>query len=85
MSDQTPVRYNVYGYPMRSADYVPRGVLGIQLLAKWKNLPEPAETLWLRRLVGSLFQSMRTMSSLKGQPAAEMLPHTAQLLSLIHI
>ena len=75
MSD---IARTVQGYPARPADYVPRGVLGIQLLARWKNEPEPAETLWLRRLVGALFQSFRTLH-LPGQPAAEMLPHTAQL------
>ena len=83
MSDQTPVRYNVYGYPMRTAEQVPRRVLGIQMLARWKNEPDSDEinqvpTLWLRRLVGTLFQSFVT-AALPGQPAAEMLPHTAQL------
>ena len=56
--------------------YVSRRVQGIQHLAMWKN--EPGGNLWLRRLVGTLFQSFVT-SALPGQPAAEMLPHTAQL------
>ena len=77
MSDDMPIPRNVYGYPMRTAEQVPRRVLGIQMLARWKNDPDQPHA-WLCRLVGTLFQSFVT-SALPGQPAAEMLPHTAQL------
>jgi len=67
----------VQGYPARQADFVPRRVLGIQHLAQWKNDPEQANG-WLCRIIGSAFQSF-IITALPGQPAAEMLPLTAQL------
>lgn len=79
ISPSTPLRDHrtIQGYPVRSADYVPRRVLGIQHLARWKNDPDNSHP-WLCRLIGTLFQSFVT-SALPGQPAAEMLPFTAQL------
>lgn len=87
MPADKPIATTVLGYPQRTPDQLPRRVQGIQNLAQWKNSLSPLshdgegtlpDTAWLRRAIGSLFQSFVTMA-LPGQPAAEMLPHTAQL------
>lgn len=76
MNDQLPTR-TVQGYLVQPGGYVPRRMIGIQHLAKWKNDPEHVNA-WLCKLIGSAFQSYVVMA-LHGQPAAEMLPMAAQL------
>ena len=71
------VTRTVQGYLVQQGGYVPRRLVGIQYLAKWKNDPENANA-WLCKLIGSAFQTFVVMA-LHGQPAAEMLPITAQL------
>ena len=72
-----PSNLTVQGYPVRTPDQIPRRVLGIQHLAQWKNDPGQVNA-WLCKAVGSAFQSF-IIVALPGQPAAEMLPLTAQL------
>jgi hypothetical protein len=57
--------------------YVPRSVLGIQILAAWKR-EQSGENAWLATVIATGFQRLRAMH-LSGQPAAEMLPVTAQM------
>lgn len=76
MKDQLPTR-TVQGYLVQPGGYVPRRMVGIQHLAQWKNNPENSHA-WLCKLIGSAFQTYVVMA-LHGQPAAEMLPMTAQL------
>lgn len=57
--------------------YIPRSVQGIQILAKWKQ-GQTGENAWLARIIATGFQRLRAMH-LPGQPAAEMLPVTAQM------
>lgn len=83
MTDNTPTpeprapSLTVQGYAVPAGGYVPRRIVGIQHLAQWKNDPAHAAA-WLCKLVGSAFQTFVIMA-LPGQPAAEMLPLTAQL------
>ena len=72
-----PATRTVQGYLVPTGGHVPRRVQGIQYLAKWKNDPEQLHS-WLCKIIGGAFQSF-LISALPGQPAAEMLPHTAQL------
>ncbi len=71
------VTRTVQGYLVQQGGVVPRRIVGIQHLAKWKNDPENSNA-WLCKLIGSAFQTFVVMA-LHGQPAAEMLPMTAQL------
>ena len=78
MSDDMPIPRNGYIYPMRTVSGS-RQVLGVQLLAHWKNDPDHfPHHVWLCRLIGTMFQSF-IAANLQHPPAAEMLPNTAQL------
>lgn len=70
----------VQGYPIRPGGvYLPRRAQGIQALALWKNDTEaPDSERWLRQEIGSGFQQMVCLA-LSSQPAAEMLPMTAEM------
>lgn len=80
MADNDPGRTisrTAQGYMVQPGGYIPRRAVAIQNLAKWKNDPRH-EQRWLCKLIGGAFQTF-TVMALPGQPAAEILPLTAQL------
>lgn len=57
--------------------HIPRSIQGIQILATWKQAQD-GENAWLAIAIATGFQRLRAMH-LQGQPAAEMLPVTAEM------
>ena len=65
------------GHVAASQPHVPRRAQGIQLLAQWKHA-QAGGNAWLCMLIATGFQRLVAMA-LPGQPAAEMLPITAEM------
>lgn len=71
----------VQGFPARTGAggaYIPRRAQGIQALAVWKSEQADSPDFWLRQEIGIAFQQLVCLA-LDGQPAAEMLPLTAEM------
>lgn len=71
----------VQGFPVRTGPggaYIPRRAQGIQALALWKSEQPDSPDFWLRQEIGIAFQQLVCLA-LDGQPAAEMLPLTAEM------